>query len=760
MSGPTSIPRGPEADPALDQAQLFALGIEHLRTLAGRVWTDHNIHDPGITTLELLTYALTDLGYRASFPIEDILASETDTLATMRAQFFSAQQILPNRALTHLDYRKLLIDLADIRNAWIEPAPQRLYADPSAHRLYTTHPGTPGIREVDLRGLYRVRVELMDRVDATRRAAAISAARARLHANRNLCEDFVEIAIVENQPFIICGELELDPQADLTEVHAEVLFRVQQYLAPPVFSYTLDELLARGLTPEQIFDGPTLDNGFILDEELLGADLRTEVRLSDVISIVMDIPGVRAVRDLIINPVNATRPLADHWVIAVADGKQPTLDRHQSRLVLYKRNMPIQADPEAVEASYLVKDDALRLRLETPRAGVRNDLEIPLGRYRTLARYHSFQHHFPAIYGIGPDGLPSGASREREALALQLEAYLLFFDQLMADFCAQLAEVKNLFSTDPSVTQTYFHQTVSSVRDWSRLYPPTAGTDREAEIVDLLETLDDPDAQIERRNRFLDHLVARFAERFHEYTAITASALGTEPLSQLRVKCEFLESYPKVSGGRGLGYDYSDPAIWDTQNVSGVEKRVACLVGMPTAKRRNLGGPDTTAEPAAGDPDPDEGMLLIENILLRTGTWGDPHLPICGDSECTDCSGDDPYSYRVHVLMPAYAARFQVVDFRRFLEEVIREEMPAHVLPRICWVSREDMAAVEQAYRHWLEGRSIAAADLDARLQALITALYAARNVYFGSRLRRCVPGDERPRFQLGRTPLGRDDGS
>jgi hypothetical protein len=108
--------------------------------------------------------------------------------------------------------------------------------------------------------------------------------------------------------------------------------------------------------------------------------------------------------------------------------------------------------------------------------------------------------------------------------------------------------------------------------------------------------------------------------------------------------------------------------------------------------------------------------------------------------------------------MPAYATRFKTVDFRRFVEDVIRQEMPAHVLPRVCWVSREDMRAVEVAYKAWLEARALGATDVDARLLTLITALYKARNVYFGSRLRQCVPGDERPRFQLGRTPLGRDD--
>ena len=37
-------------------------GIEYIKQMAGNVWTDHNLHDPGITFLEVLCYAITDLG--------------------------------------------------------------------------------------------------------------------------------------------------------------------------------------------------------------------------------------------------------------------------------------------------------------------------------------------------------------------------------------------------------------------------------------------------------------------------------------------------------------------------------------------------------------------------------------------------------------------------------------------------------------------------------------------------------------------------
>jgi hypothetical protein len=82
-----TIPKERTAEPAQDWEKLYALGLNHVQRLAGRIWTDYNLHDPGITTLELLCYALTDLSYRAAFPIKDLLANPTNNAEEMKRQF-------------------------------------------------------------------------------------------------------------------------------------------------------------------------------------------------------------------------------------------------------------------------------------------------------------------------------------------------------------------------------------------------------------------------------------------------------------------------------------------------------------------------------------------------------------------------------------------------------------------------------------------------------------------------------------------------
>jgi hypothetical protein len=850
----------PEADPALDQRALFALGLDHVRRLSRRQWTDHNIHDPGITTLELLAYALTDLTYRARYPLEDLLAAPEDNAAAMAGQFFSARRILPGRAVSETDYRKLLIDLPDVKNAWLQPAPRTLYANPAEGTLAAAPTGEPAEIEVTVRGRYTVLVDYMDQVTtAEQRAATDRSVLAALHANRGLGDDFVGVSAVGSQAYSLCAEIDIAPDADADAVAAAVAFAVDRFLAPPVGNYRLAEMLektrpdgSRWTLPE-IFEGPLLSNGFIDDEELAAADLRSEIRLSDVISVIMDLPGVIAIRDIVMNPMamvdgklKAIEP-ADKWRLPVPLGRQPRLCDQCGRLVFYKRNLPIPPNAERVAAQLDALRSAERRKLETP---IADDNPIPLGRYRDPGAYRSFQHEFPVIYGLSEMGLSPGATPQRTAQALQLKAWLLCFDQVMANYLAQLAHVGELFSMRPDLGQSYFSQLVTTFPDWQKVY--AAGFDAEA----LADQVVEPgDAGIVRRNRFLDHLLARYAEDFQEYVAIMQARFGMGPDQAAIAKCNFLQNLPEIAADRSIAYDATlrgAADLWNSPNVSGFERRIARLLDIGDWSRRNLSevAYDTYAEidqtpddefrfrvrhpvdgkillssstnyvsaaqardamelavaraqrpeayqrRTASDGRPyfnivdaggdiiarrieyfatadamesaisgliahlrsyysGEGLYVVEHILLLPEEAGDPFMDICVDTACTDCAEADPYTYRVTVVLPAFTGRFRDMDFRGFVEETLRQEMPAHILPRICWVNSDDMAAIEKAYRDWLAIRSGAAtANRADKIAALNRALTRAKNVYPSSGLHPCGQL-EPPPFMLGRTALG-----
>jgi hypothetical protein len=115
MNTTPTISKIPPVEKTLHYKKLREEGMKYIQELGSEFWTDYNEHDPGITILELLCYAITDLGYRTSFPVQDLLASEEQSEANFQKQFFTSKEILTTEPVSGLDIRKLLIDIDGVK---------------------------------------------------------------------------------------------------------------------------------------------------------------------------------------------------------------------------------------------------------------------------------------------------------------------------------------------------------------------------------------------------------------------------------------------------------------------------------------------------------------------------------------------------------------------------------------------------------------------------------------------------------------------
>ena len=121
MDMPKTIPKRRSNSNELDFNNLKKNGIAALQEICGKTWTDYNLHDPGITILEQLCYALTELNYRAEFPMTDLLAGNDGKIDLNHQALYQPQDILPSQPVTLNDYRKLIIDrVPGIDNIWFE----------------------------------------------------------------------------------------------------------------------------------------------------------------------------------------------------------------------------------------------------------------------------------------------------------------------------------------------------------------------------------------------------------------------------------------------------------------------------------------------------------------------------------------------------------------------------------------------------------------------------------------------------------------
>ena len=578
------------ANPAFDYNALRTSGIQLLEQTASSIWTDYNIHDPGITTLELLCYVLTDLSYRSSFSIPDLLATETDTANNIQKHFYSAKQIFPNKAVTINDYRKLLINIVGVKNAWLKKTSKKIFADLINKSLSHLQPLSRKWEPVVIHGYYNVLLEFAIDVSNNEKNGKIREARALLMANRNLCEDFVRIDEISSQAFILCAEMEIGAAADPFDTLAQIFFNIQLLLTPLIKFYRLNELFDQNYTSDKIFEGPLLSGGFIKDEDLSASDLKSEIHLSDIMGEIMKVGAVSNILSILFNPKGQTAELPNKWIIDVMDGKQPLMDIIGSNVLFYIDGNPFRPDMTKVKARYeiLMADFISSNDLVGS-----EDISYDSGSYQDIENYYSIQNHYPKNYGISHWGLPGDAGDERITQAKQLQGYLYFFDQQLANYLSQLSHLRNIFSfqTEPI---TYFTKLVDSFKDANDLFVSVNGISQH--IQDAAEILQS-DPYYQRRNLFLDHLLARFAESFAEYVNILQNAFppGTAVDKQkiIDTKTSFLQNYPDYSSQRFNGYNYTGSNLWtdaavNGSNISGLEKRLEHLLGFTNVNRRSL----------------------------------------------------------------------------------------------------------------------------------------------------------------------------
>lgn len=886
----------------LDFDFLRKKGIDYLEQLSGKLWTDYNIHDPGVTLLEMLCYAITDLGARINMPIENILAPKNGEPG-LETQFFKASQILPSKPVTANDYRRLFIDIEGVKNCWLEPYKKTVYADCKNSRLSYNKNDFKTINsdyksEFELNGLYSVRVdfdELNDNDFPTKQDKEFEIERiiqeitSRYHANRNLCEDLVEVKKIETQPISVCASIEVTPEADEELVHAKVLLAIDNYFSPSLKFYSLKQMLEKGYSTDRIFEGPTLIHGFIDPVELQKSALKKEVRLSDIIQIIMDIDEVKHIKEISINDCFDPENETDEWLICIENGMKP-VRCEKSAFSYFKGVLPVNVNSKKVKTYF----DQINKSNQKAQQLTAADLEIgiPAGNYLETGETTTIQNDFPDVYGIGTSGLPSTATDERKAQAKQLKAYLLFFDQLLASYFAHLEKVKDILSVDNQLKNTYFTQLVNDVSGFEEL---VTGIDLNDETFTrvLFDKLDEKEV---RKNQILDHLIARFAERFGDFAFLMSELYGAGANKAiLLAKQQFLADYNVTSQERGSAFNYfyqEDKNLWNTSNVSGAQKRIARLAGSKDFNRRDLSKSNVRIYPLVNsegehvfrwhiknnnnriilsatedykhpsqaetellkavlkiigsDSDKilrafesglsndmevenfrikisengkysfdiidrsalpggkdwiiarqftehktlnafknaivriidfmtrhfsEEGMFLVEHILLRPDVTqdnvpGQQFMPVC-DDVCTDCNPLDPYSFRVTIVLPGWTYRFGNPDFRNFLEDLIRKELPAHILARICWIgerkgdvndNENQMLQFEKAWKNFLLDKTDREQSQNTELlQKLNQIIAALHTIYPTGKLIDCDDEDDtlEGRIILGRTNIG-----
>lgn len=635
MADAPIIPVQPPVNPGEDYVSLREKGIALVQQLSGSIWTDYNEHDPGVTTLEQLCYALTELSYRAQFPVPDLLTELHGGRAqidTRQQALFPPRRIFPCDPLTEGDYRKLIVDrVPGVANVWLAPL---------------TLPGPP-----EVKGLYNMWIYwLGDPLDFDVRRA--------YQSHRNLCEDLAPPFNIERLEATVMAEVTVHFAAVVEVVLAQIFFNVGKFLAPELQRRSLKMELAAGKSSAEIFNGPLLQHGFIDDNQLQSK--ASHIAVNEIIKTVAASSGVAGVKNVEVAfrglsyRANSSILLLVHEILQL--NTRPDAGRGGFSIRLFKNGMEYRPDPDRV------KSELDNLWAEYRRTFPLDEqydefFGVPQGTFRDLQRYYSIQNQYPNVYGISSYGLPAESSPMRRGQAKQFKGYLLAFEQLLADYFAQLAHVKDLYSIKRDVDQTYYYQKLTDS------VPNVAPLLKEDYASGLGEIVGGEDPYLIRRNRFLDFLLALYAETLGAPLPPGSQSQEDESVlqSSINAKLDLLDKLVEATHNRGRGFDYlAEPS---PENVAGLEIKSRIQLGM----------------------DPAEPFYVVEHTLLRFGAVTGVEQPFV-------------YSFTITVVL---SASFSEELGPEMVGEVIRQNTPAHIASNICILEAAKMETFESLYELW-----------------------------------------------------------
>ena len=544
--------------------ELLAEGIEWIQKFSGNQWTDFNYHDPGITFLEQICFAITDLGYKSNFPIEDILFIGKDKFDLENKNLFiPPHKIFPSSPLTASDYRKIIVDrVSNVQNAWV-------YSDKDNLR--------------NIAGLFKVKVQLVENLDHKAFLNTLKEVDDLLMANRSIGTDFIQAEPLKKDEIRFECDILLDSFAVGEQVLANIYKRVEESISnKPKFIDYKDVENERVV--EDLFTGPFTQKGYLENFEF--NEKTSEIYISEIKEILYNVDGVLGVENLTFYK-NGIKIFDDY--IPFDNDSYPSLkkldndffDESNKEINFYRNESFYKIDQVIFQQIY---DSLIIERSKVYDQKLTNDLNLVEGRFKKeeFEKYYSIMRELPALYGLREDELPSKSPNLRKAQVNQLRSYLLLFDQLMANHVSQLSNIRELFSVDLKSNKTIFGQIPTDVPNLTKVI----GVDLPGYQSKLENALESKNDFFKRKNKVLDHMLARFGETFDTFLLEKIHKLQYDTLSEneikrfgLSAKINFAKSIVDLGQKRSLSSDYTKDYIND-KNISGLENRLKLKLGI------------------------------------------------------------------------------------------------------------------------------------------------------------------------------------
>ncbi len=345
--------------PTLSFDALRAEAIPAAQHASGDIWTDFNIHDPGVTLLEQTCFALTEIAYRGDHAVRDLLTQSDGSFDPHALALSGPQEVLPSRPVTVRDLAAGLSTSKMVERVFVHRAAVRGLFDISVI------PG-PGHSDEE----------------------AISTVTDAFAQVRMIGTDAGRITVARQHPLILAGRIEINAFAKPDAIAAEIYHRINLAL----HGFEDDGTGGRtGATRDDVFDDPATI------WTPVSAEPGNPSRIDLVLSALRRIDGVETVQELALTSTETGRHVpfnTRHGV--VYEVGLPGSDQ-AIPLELSLNGNPVPLDPDRIAEEY---DRVVAARIA--RQGNRLDLHdfdvLAPGRPRPVPAVIDVDATLPAIY--------------------------------------------------------------------------------------------------------------------------------------------------------------------------------------------------------------------------------------------------------------------------------------------------------------------------------------------------------------------------
>lgn len=804
-----SISKRPSDDPSLDFERMREEGIEYIQKLSGQLWTDYNLHDPGVTILEVLCYALTDMGYRVNLLKEAFDSGEAANSGLIRRHFFSQDELIHSLPLSRGDF-ELFIEKnhEKVLSAWFEDYtllhttgpvrggyeivvmldPEDSHGDLNTDVIQTFSEEIDAVLEVNFFDEINQRMNWMaigevknckldeenpdnffvfeesncqvsmvlevvfrdqeasDKIRCNIRVTMnpgnkpaderepldthkdaiikhlespefletiaenlekehykselLTGIQHKLMSYRNLCEDFVALRIVNVQEVKIELEVFLQDDADSAgRMMNRVYDRLDAFLL---------QMLRRSKKPEQRSQKNVLYSSNII-KEVVRIEGVEAASIHNMNLYIDGIPTIMVEGESSFECIHLQR--FSHYV--------PRIGREKSTVTFIRSGVVEKAEESEAARGFSphqffgFSSHIQEMEMEMEREITKRKPAV-LGEdfFEALRQYDSIQNDFPNNYNLEEGQLTESASEKLRLSVRQMKSYLAFYERIFIEYLDKLTRFNDLLSVSQPAESA----------------PPGLETFKD-EVPDLTLSAEADELPVDRRvrmvhkNKILDHLLARFSTRFNPVGSEESDADSLERIAEK--KMQLLSDIPLITRERGLGIPVTpdNKEIWDTDLLSGFQKRVYRLTGVNNDKLRHI----LLTEVKGMDP---AGFYLVEHILLakRPGDQSnikqfnrdaedlftymeEMYIKKYRDAAKSDESSSvkeiradrfhyEPYSFQLSVVIPDWYPLWN--SRMNQVKRVISEELPAHIFPYFIWLNRDEMKEFERLYENWL----------------------------------------------------------